>query len=177
MDVAEENLSLGEQKLLHRGVQGGRESACCPERGDRGRDCMSDDAEAAYHLQAPSAEPPRMSISSRRLCSLLKATRLRLSITSLLKDTFNYAPSPGISSSMNSVFLWHVHLDMARPGSTCCFLLPIKEHVDRLRLLLVRAPLRHLGKMMNIFWGWWCWWWGGPGVSNREKQKRERTCT
>lgn len=88
---------------------------------------MSDDAEVVYHLQAPSAEPPRLSISSRRLCSLLKATRLRLSITSLLKDTFNYAPSPGISSSMNSVFRWHVHLDMAHPEARVVFSFQLKS--------------------------------------------------
>lgn len=34
-----------------------------------------------------------MAVSSHRFCTLLKATRVRLSITSLLKYTFNYAPT------------------------------------------------------------------------------------
>lgn len=111
---------------------------------------MSDDGEATYRLQAPSAEAPRMSVSSHRVRPLLKATRVRLSITSLLKDTFNYA----LLSRDHFFHELCVSLACAlRNGttrSTCCFLPPIKGHVDRLRLLLVCAPLTHLAKMMNM---------------------------
>lgn len=108
---------------------------------------MSDDGKAAYRL--PSAEAPRTSVSSHRVHPLLKATRVRLSITSLLKDTFNYA----LLSRDHFFHELCVSLACAlRNGttrSTCYFLPPIKGHVDRLRLLLVCAPLTHLGKMMN----------------------------
>lgn len=114
---------------------------------------MSDDGEAAYRLQAASAEAHHMSVSSHRVRPLLKATRVRLCITSLLKDTFNYAPLSW------DHFFHELCISLAcalRSGtrSMCCFLPPIKGHVDRLRLLLVCAPLTHLGedegKMMSM---------------------------
>lgn len=110
---------------------------------------MSDDCEAPYRLQALSAESPHMSISSHTVCPLLKATRVRLSITSLLKDTFNYA------ALSRDHFFDELCVSLAcalRNGTTrsmCCFLPPIKGHVDRLRLLLVCAPLTHLRKIGN----------------------------
>lgn len=105
---------------------------------------MSNEGQATYRLQARSTEALRMSVSSRRVCPLLKATRVRLSITSLLKDTFNY------SLLSRDHFFHELHVSLAcalRSGtnsSMCCFLPPIKGHVDRLRLLLVCAPLMHL---------------------------------
>lgn len=141
---------------------------------------MSDDGEAMYRLQAPSAEAPHMSVSSHRVRPLLKATRVRLSITSLLKDTFNYA----LLSRDHFFHELCVSLACAlRNGTTrsmCCFLPPIKGHVDRLRLLLVCAPLTHLGKMMNME-GWGGRWGGLLRKRKRERlieeKKRERTCT
>lgn len=126
---------------------------------------MSDDDEAMYRLQAPSAEAPCMSVSSHRVRPLLKATRVRLSITSLLKDTFNYA----LLSRDHFFHELCVSLACAlRNGitrSTCCFLPPIKGHVDRLRLLLVCAPLTRLGKMMNVEGGGW-------GLEERERERQ-----
>ena len=52
--------------------------------------------------------------------------------------------SPGITSSVNSMFLWRVHLGMAPAQAHVVFCLPIKGHVDRLRLLLVCASLMYL---------------------------------
>ena len=114
---------------------------------------MSDDGEVAYRLQAASAKAPRMSVSSHRVFILLKATRVRLSITSLLKDTFNYAPLSRDHFFRELCISLACALRNGTTRSTCCFLLPIKGHVDRLRLLLVCAPLMHLEKMMNIV-GW-----------------------
>lgn len=105
---------------------------------------MSNEGQATYRLQARSAEALCTSVSSHRVCPLLKATRVRLSITSLLKDTFNY------SLLSWDHFFHELHVSLAcalRSGtnrSMCCFLPPIKGHVDRLRLLLVCAPLMHL---------------------------------
>lgn len=110
----------------------------------RGGDSMSDDGRATYRLQAPSAEAPCISVFSRRVCPLLKATRVWLSVTCLLKDTFNYTPLS------RDHFFHELCVSLAcalRSGtnwSTCCFLPPIKEHVDRLRLPLVCASLTHL---------------------------------
>ncbi|MED6279466.1 hypothetical protein CHARACLAT_001181 [Characodon lateralis] len=90
-----------------------------------------------------------MSISSHRFCTLLKATRVRLSISSLLKDTFNYAPLSRDHFFRDRWISLACALRNGTTRSTCCFLLPIKGHVDRLGLLLVCAPVTHLGKMMN----------------------------
>lgn len=112
--------------------------------GDWGRNCKFDEGQTTYRLQAPSAEASSISISSRRVRPLLKATRVKLSITSLLKDTFNYAPLSW------DHFFHELRVSLAcalRNGtnrSTCCFLPPIKAPVDRLRQLLVCAPLMHL---------------------------------
>lgn len=134
---------------------------------------MSDDGEAAYRLQAPSAEAHHMSVSSHRVRPLLKATRLRLSITSLLKDTFNYAPLSWDHFFRELCISLACALRSGTTRSTCCFLPPIKGHVDRLRLLLVCAPLTHLGKMMSMEG-----WEGGGGRSERERERTEKeTCT
>lgn len=133
---------------------------------------MSNEGQATYRLQAHSAEALRMSVSSHRVCPLLKATRVRLSITSLLKDTFNY------SLLSRDHFFHELHVSLAcalRSGtnrSMCCFLLPIKGHVDRLRLLLVCAPLMHL-KEDDEHVGEYKGGRGVGGQSQREK-KRER---
>lgn len=56
--------------------------------------------------------------------------------------------------------------------STCCFLPPIKVHIDRLRLLLVCAALTHLGKMMSAGERW-RWVVVVVGVSERERLIQE----
>lgn len=129
---------------------------------------MSDDGQATYRLHTPSAEAPRMSVSSHRVCPLLKATRVRLSITSLLKDTFNYAPLSRDHFFRELCVSLACALRNGTTRSTCCFLPPIKGHVDRLRLLLVCAPLTHLGKMMNMEGG------GGGGGRMLKERERER---
>lgn len=105
-DVAEQNPSFGEQKNMGTG-----EPRCPRRRGWKAVVVSSAETEAetacltagqaAYRLQAtpprPSQQKPLACPSpATRVCPLLKATRVRLSITSLLKDTFNYAPAlPG----------------------------------------------------------------------------------
>lgn len=91
-----------------------------------------------------SAEALCMSVSSHEVCPLLKATRVRLSITSLLKDTFNYAPLSWDHFFRELCVSLACALRNGTNRSTCSFLPPIKGHVDRLRLLLVCAPLMHL---------------------------------
>lgn len=128
---------------------------------------MSDDGQAAYRLQALSAEAPRMSVSSHRVCPLLKATRVRHSITSLLKDTFNYAPLSRDHFFHELCVSLACALRNGTTRSTCCFLPPIKGHVDRLRLLLVCASLTHLkeddehGQRRE----------GGGGLKERERDR------
>lgn len=95
-------------------------------------------------VYSPPQQKPITCPSPAAVCPLLKATRVRLSITSLLKDTFNYAPLS------RDHFFCELRVSLAcalRNGtnrSMCCFLPPIKGHVDRLRLLLVCASLTHL---------------------------------
>lgn len=126
---------------------------------------MSNEGQATYRLQTRSAEALSTSVSSHRVCPLLKATRVRLSITSLLKDTFNY------SLLSWDHFFHELHVSLAcalRSGtnkSMCCFLPPIKGHVDRLRLLLVCAPLMHLKEDDERKGG------GGQSQRGRERER------
>ena len=123
------------------------ESGCCLECGDRGRDCMSDGGPGSVSFTGPPRQKPLASPSpATRVCPLLKATRVRLSITSLLKDTFNYAPLSRDHFFRELCVSLACALRNGTTRSTCCFLPPIKGHVDRLRLLLVCAPLTHLEK-------------------------------
>lgn len=97
VDVVKKNLSFGEQKNM------GTSELRCPWQEWKVHVVLGAVTQAeteclmmarhciAYRL--PQQKRLCMSISSHRFCSLLKATRVRLSITSLLKDTFNYAPT------------------------------------------------------------------------------------
>lgn len=169
-DAAARNPSFGEQKNAVRGYLRFAWWGCCPNYDNQGKDCMSNEGQATYRLQARSAKALRMSVSSRRVCPLLKATRVRLSITSLLKDTFNY-------SLLSRDHFFHVSLACAlRSGTSsgmCCFLPPIKGHVDRLRLLLVCAPLMHL-KEDDEHVGECKSGWGGKSQRERKREERER---
>lgn len=168
-DAVERNPSFGEQKNTVRGERRFAWWGCCPNYDNQGRACMSNEGQATYRLQARSAKTLCTSISSHRVCPLLKATRVRLSITSLLKDTFNY------SLLSWDHFFYELHVSLAcalRSGtnrSMCCFLPPIKGHVDRLRLLLVCAPLMHLKEGDEHKRGW-----GGVGGGSKPERGRER---
>lgn len=116
----------------------------------------------------PTHHPLHTSVSSHRVRPLLKATRVRLGITSLLKDTFNYAPLSRDHFFRELCVSLACALRNGTSRSTCCFLPPIKGHVDRLGLLLVCAPLTHLGKMMNMERG------GEEGGDLKRERNRKR---
>lgn len=162
----EENPSFGEQKNM------GADEPRCPRPGWNALVVprVATEAETACLMTAGQRivyrlpqQKPLTCPSPATVCPLLKATSVRLSITSLLKDTFNYAPFS------RDHFFRELRVSLAcalRNGTTrsmCCFLPPIKGHVDRLRLLLVCAPLTHLGKMMNM---------DGGGRGLRRERKR-----
>lgn len=95
-------------------------------------------------VYSPPQQKPLTCPSPAAVCPLLKATRVRLSITSLLKDTFNYAPLSRDHFFCELCVSLACALRNGTNRSMCCFLPPIKGHVDRLRLLLVCASLTHL---------------------------------